>query len=155
MRFREMAAAVRVLARNDLAGYRGRGASETARFESELGRMLGVEHALAVNSGTSALIGALVGLGIGPGDEVIVPAYTWVATAAAPLAVGAVPVLAEIDWTLTIDPNDLRKKISFHTKAIIVVHMLNLVCDMDAIMAIAKEHNLIVIEDACQAVGVT
>ena len=97
----------------------------------------------------------MVGCGIGPGDEVLVPAYTWVATAAAPLAVGAVPVLTEINQTLTIDPDDIRRKISPRTKAIIVVHMLNLVCDMDAIMAIAKEHDLLVIEDACQAVGVT
>jgi dTDP-4-amino-4,6-dideoxygalactose transaminase len=97
----------------------------------------------------------MVGCGIGPGDEVLVPAYTWVATAAAPLAVGAVPVLTEVDWTLTIDPNDIRRKISPHTRAIIVVHILNVVCDMDAILAIAGEHNLVVIEDACQAVGVT
>ena len=94
-------------------------------------------------------------LQIGPGDEVLVPGYTWVATAAAPLAVGAVPVLTEINQSLTIDPEDIRRKISPRTKAIIVVHMLNLVCDMDAIMAIAKEHDLLVIEDACQAVGVT
>ncbi|HEY4418166.1 MAG TPA: DegT/DnrJ/EryC1/StrS family aminotransferase [Pseudonocardia sp.] len=154
MRFREMAAAVRVLARNDLARYSGGGASETARFESELGRMLGVEHALAVNSGTSALIGALVGAGIGPGDEVLVPAYTWVATAAAPLAVGAVPVLVEIDDSLTMDPADLARKITPHTRAVIPVHMLNLVCDMDAIMKAAADHDLVVIEDTCQAIGV-
>src|ERR1700709_1543523 len=103
MRFREMAAAVRVLARNDLARYNGSGTSETGRFEDELGRMLGGEHALAVNSGTSA--------GIGPGDEVLVPAFTWVATAAAPLAVGAVPVLVEIDESLTMDPADLVRKV--------------------------------------------
>jgi dTDP-4-amino-4,6-dideoxygalactose transaminase len=66
-----------------------------------------------------------------------------------------VPVLTEVDWSLTIDPSEIKKRISPQTKAILVVHMLNLVCDMDAIMAIAKEHNLLVIEDACQAIGVT
>lgn len=152
---RVIASALRVIAQGELARYHSSHRSEVERFENELASFVGVRHALGVNSGTSALICSLVGCGIGPGDEVIVPAYTWVATAAAPLAVGAVPVLAEVDWTLTIDPEDIRKKISPHTKAIIVVHMLNLVCNMDAIMAIAKEHNLIVIEDACQAVGVT
>lgn len=152
---RVIASALRILARGDLARYYSSGVSEVEAFEKELAKAVGVHKTLGVNSGTSALICALVGLGIGPGDEVLVPAYTWVATAAAPLAVGAVPVLTEIDWSLTIDPEDIKKKISPHTKAILVVHMLNVVCDMDAIMAIAKEHNLLVIEDACQAIGVT
>jgi dTDP-4-amino-4,6-dideoxygalactose transaminase len=152
---RVIASALRVLVGGELARYHSSRISEVERFEKEMQGFLGVDHVLGVNSGTSALICALVGCGIGPGDEVLVPAYTWVATAAAPLAVGAVPVLTEINETLTIDPEDIRQKISPHTKAIIVVHMLNLVCDMDAILAIAKEHNLIVIEDACQAVGVT
>jgi dTDP-4-amino-4,6-dideoxygalactose transaminase len=152
---RVIASALRVLARGDLARYYSPGVSEVEAFEKELAKAIGVYKTLGVNSGTSALICALVGLGIGPGDEVLVPAYTWVATAAAPLAVGAVPVLTEVDWSLTIDPIDIRKKISPHTKAIVVVHMINVVCDMDAIMAIAKEHNLLVIEDACQAIGVT
>jgi dTDP-4-amino-4,6-dideoxygalactose transaminase len=152
---RVIASALRVLVSGELARYHSSRISEVERFEKEMQGFLGVDHVLGVNSGTSALICALVGCGIGPGDEVLVPAYTWVATAAAPLAVGAVPVLTEINETLTIDPEDIRQKISPHTKAIIVVHMLNLVCDMDAILAIAKEHNLIVIEDACQAVGVT
>ncbi|WP_246107009.1 DegT/DnrJ/EryC1/StrS family aminotransferase [Pseudonocardia kunmingensis] len=155
MRVREMAAAVRVLAKGDLARYGGSGSSETARFERDLRTTIGVEHALAVNSGTSALIGALVGAGIGPGDEVLVPAFTWVATAAAPLAVGAVPVLVEIDESLTMDAADLARKITPHTRAVIPVHMLNLVCDMDAIMKVAADHDLVVIEDACQAIGVT
>lgn len=152
---RVTASALRVVAQGELARYHSSQRSEVERFEHELADFVGVDYALGVNSGTSALICALVGCGIGPGDEVIVPAYTWVSTAAAPLAVGAVPVLTEIDWTLTIDPEDIKRKISPHTKAIIVVHMLNLVCDMDAITAIAKEHDLIVVEDACQAVGVT
>ena len=151
---REVMAAVRVLARGDLARYHSTRESETTRFERELARTMGTNHALAVNSGTSALICALVGAGIGPGDEVLVPAYTWVSTAAAPLAVGAVPVLVDIDESLMIDPVDIRRKLTPATKAIMPVHMLNLVCDMTAIMAIAKEHDLVVIEDACQAIGV-
>jgi dTDP-4-amino-4,6-dideoxygalactose transaminase len=151
---REIAAAVRVLARGDLARYHASRTSETTKFETELRSAMGVEHTLAVNSGTSALICALVGAGIGPGDEVLVPAYTWVSTAAAPLAVGAVPVLVEIDASLTIDPVDIKRKITPNTKAIIPVHMINLVCDMDPIMAIAAEHGLVVIEDACQSIGV-
>jgi dTDP-4-amino-4,6-dideoxygalactose transaminase len=151
---REMAAALRVLARGDLARYSAGGSSQTARFEQEIAQAMGASHALAVNSGTSALVCALVGLGIGPGDEVLVPAYTWVSSAAAPLAVGAIPVLVDIDASATIDPVDIKRKITPYTKAIIPVHMINLVCDMDAIMKIAAEHDLVVIEDACQAVGV-
>jgi len=152
---REMGAALRVLARGELARYGTTSTSEVARLEDETRRLIGVEHALAVNSGTSALICGLVGTGVGPGDEVLVPAYTWVATAAAVLAVGAVPVLAEVDDSLTIDPVDVKRKITTHTKAIIPVHMMNLVSDMNLIMAIAQEYNLVVIEDACQAVGVS
>src|SRR5687767_5340743 len=152
---RVIASALRILVSGELARYHTEQQSEVHQFEKQLGEYLGVRQTLGVNSGTSALICALVGCGVGPGDEVIVPAYTWVSTAAAPLAVGAVPVLAEVNWSLTIDPDDIRRKISPHTKAIIVVHILNVPCDMDEILKIAKEHNLIVIEDACQAVGVT
>jgi dTDP-4-amino-4,6-dideoxygalactose transaminase len=152
---REIAAAVGTLARGRLSRYGGSGTSETERFEAELGRTIGVEHALAVNSGTSALICALVGIGVGPGDEVLVPAYTWVSTAASVVAVGAVPVLVEIDESLTLDPIDLKRKITPRTKAVIPVHMLNLVCDMDPICATASAEGIRVIEDACQAVGVT
>ncbi len=151
---REIAAAVRVLSRGDLARYHTSRTSETSKFEIELADAMGTSHALAVNSGTSALICALVGARIGPGDEVLVPAYTWVSTAAAVLAVGAVPILVEIDESLTIDPVDIEARITPATRAIIPVHMLNLVCDMDAIMTIARAHNLVVIEDACQAIGV-
>jgi dTDP-4-amino-4,6-dideoxygalactose transaminase len=154
MLIREIAAAGWLVARNHFGGGRTSWKSETGKFEQELCHTIGVEHALAVNSGTSALIGALVGAGIGPGDEVLVPAYTFVATAAAPLAVGAVPVLVEIDESLTMDPGDLLCKITPHTKAVIPVHMRNLVCDMDAIMKVAADYGLVVVEDACQAVGV-
>ena len=128
--------------------------SFTARFQASLASKIGVEHALALNSGTSGLITALTVAGIGPGDEVLIPAYTWVSTAIAPLAVGADPILVDIDETLTIDVDDLERKIGPRTKAIIPVHMVNHVCDMDKIMKIARQHKLYVIEDACQAVGV-
>ncbi len=153
--FREIAAAVRVLVIGELSRYHTSGDSEVQKFESELSSAMGVRHALAVNSGTSGLICALVGAGVGPGDEVLVPGYTWVSSAAAALAVGAVPVLVEIDESLTIDPVDLQAKITPRTRAVIPVHMNNLICDMDRIMAIAEEHDLVVVEDACQAVGVT
>nr|WP_245972087.1 DegT/DnrJ/EryC1/StrS family aminotransferase [Rhodovulum robiginosum] len=143
------------MANGQLLRYAGNAPGYTRRFEDGLSRLTGAEHVLTVNSGTNALVTALAAAGVGPGDEVLVPAYTWVATALAPLAVGAVPVLVNIDESLTIDPADIERKITPYTKAIIPVHMLNLVCDMDAIMDIARRHNLLVIEDACQGVGVT
>lgn len=145
----------RVIARGQLLRYRGGEHGFTTKFEQRLAAKLDAKHVLTVNSGTSALIASLVGAGIGPGDEVLVPAYTWVATAIAPIAVGAVPVLVDIDESLTIDPEDIERKITPYTKAIMPVHMLNLVCNMDAILEIARRHNLKVIEDACQGVGVS
>ncbi|HHY09858.1 MAG TPA: aminotransferase class I/II-fold pyridoxal phosphate-dependent enzyme [Firmicutes bacterium] len=129
--------------------------SEVGKLENEYKEFLGVDYALAVNSGTSALICALIAAGVGPGDEVVMPAYTWVATAAAAAIVGAVPVLVEIDDTLTMDPADLEKKITKRTKAVIVVHMRGISAAMTEIMAVAKKHNLTVIEDAAQSNGGT
>ena len=127
--------------------------SETALLEEEYKRFLGVDYALAVNSGTSALISALIAVGVGPGDEVIIPAYTWVATAAAVLLVNAVPVIAEIDSSLTLDPADVERKVSSRTKAIIVVHMRGISADLDPLLAVARKHDLKVIEDVAQANG--
>jgi dTDP-4-amino-4,6-dideoxygalactose transaminase len=90
---------------------------------------------------------------VGPGDEVLIPAYTWVATAGAVATVGAVPVLCEIDDSLTIDPDDMEQKITPYTKAAIVVHMRGMSCDMDRIMAVAKAHDIRIIEDVAQANG--
>lgn len=153
--FSEWLTLTRVIARGQLLRYRGGEQGFTTRFENKLTEQLGVKHALTVNSGTSALICSLAAAGIGPGDEVLVPAYTWVSTAIAPLAVGAVPILVDVDESLTMDPHDIKRKITPFTRAILPVHMLNLVCDMDAITEIAKQSNLKVIEDACQAVGLT
>lgn len=145
----------RVLASGCLMQSEDDGRSFTSRFQTALASKMGVKHALILNSGTSGLITALAAAGIGPGDEVLIPAYTWVSTAIAPLAVGAIPILVDIDETLTIDPEDLERKVTPYSKAIIPVHMVNQVCCMDTIMEIAKRHELIVVEDACQAVGVT
>lgn len=152
---RELINLTKVIASGRLM-YEARDANTFAsRFEAALASKMGVNHALAINTGTSGLITALAAAGIGPGDEVLVPAYTWVSTAIAPLAVGAVPILVDIDESLTIDTEDLERKITPYTKAIIPVHMLNLVCRMDKIQEIASEHKLVIVEDACQAVGAT
>lgn len=123
------------------------------QFEDALRAYFGVPHAIAMNSGSSTLLSALAALGIGPGDEVIVPGYTFIASISSIINSRAVPVLAEVDESLTIDPEDIKRKITSRTKAIIPVHMIGNPCNMDAIMQIAKEHNLYVIEDACQAMG--
>jgi dTDP-4-amino-4,6-dideoxygalactose transaminase len=149
----EVEAVRRVIASKQLFRYRGGEGGETDKFEREWADLVGVKHALAVSNGTGALICALVGLGVGPGDEVIVPAYTFMASAAAVTAVGAVPILADVDESLTIDPADVARKLTPRTKAIMPVNMLGLPCDMDAIMAIAKKRELLVLEDACQADG--
>lgn len=126
----------------------------TRRFEKNFASYMGVEKALTLTSGTVGLHAAMVAIGVGPGDEVLVPAYTWIASAAAPALAGAVPVLVDIDETLTMDPEDVERKITPHTKAILPVHMVNAPCNMEAIMDIARRHGLMVVEDACQAVGV-
>ncbi len=126
---------------------------EVSNFEKEWAEKIGTKYSLAVTGGTSAIICALAGLGIGPGDEVIVPAHTFMATATAVLVVGAIPVIAEIDETTTIDPVDMEKKISKHTRAIIPVHMRGFPCDMERIMQVARKYDLKVVEDACQADG--
>ncbi len=151
----EIRAVRRVIASRQLFRYRGGEGGETDKFEAEFARKIGVRYATAMTSGTGALICGLAGMGIGPGDEVIVPAYTFMASALAAMAVGAVPVLAEVDESLTLDPADVEKKIGKYTKAVIPVHMLGFPCDMRAIMRIARRHKLMVMEDACQAVGGT
>lgn len=126
---------------------------ECNRFEERYAKYLGVKHCLMTSSGTTALTAAMVGQNIGPGDEVLVPACTYIATAIAVLAAGAIPVIVDIDESITISPAAIKSAIGPKTKAIVPVHMWGLPCDMDAIMAIAKQHNLIVVEDACQCVG--
>ncbi|MFO7973390.1 MAG: DegT/DnrJ/EryC1/StrS family aminotransferase [Candidatus Hydrogenedentota bacterium] len=123
------------------------------RLENNFKGLTGREYALAVGGGTAALVSGLVGVGIGDGDEVIIPGYTYIATAAAILVCGAVPVICEIDETLTMDPGDVEKKITPRTKAIMPVHMRGLPCDMDRLTEVAHKHNLLLIEDVAQACG--
>jgi 8-amino-3,8-dideoxy-alpha-D-manno-octulosonate transaminase len=150
----EIAAVTAVLRSRNLFRFsRGADESPVAQFEKQFAQMAGVPHALAVNSGTSALICALVGLGISSGDEVIVPAYTYIATAAAVLARGAFPVIAEIDESLGLDLADVERKITPRTKLIIPVHMRGVPSRMDRIMELARRHGLKVLEDCAQANG--
>ncbi len=122
-------------------------------FEKSFATRMGVSDALAVSSGTAALKVALKALGIGPGDEVITQAFTFVATVEAIVEVGAKPVIANIDESLNINPKDLSRKISAKTKAIIAVHMLGIPCEMDSIMKIAKKNRIKVIEDTAWGCG--
>jgi dTDP-4-amino-4,6-dideoxygalactose transaminase len=126
---------------------------KTAELEQGFARAVGTRHALAVTSGTAALIVGLAALGIGPGDEVIVPTYTWVATANAVVALGAVPVFVDIDASLTMDPTAIEAAITPATVAIVPVHMRGAGADMARIMAIADRRGLAVLEDSAQAVG--
>lgn len=122
-------------------------------LETEFARYCGADHALATSSGTSSLLVSLIALGLKPGDEIIVPAYTFVATYSACIFAGLIPVLAEIDESLSLDPDDIENRITPRTKAIMPVHMLGNPCDMDRIMEIARKHDLLVLEDSCQAAG--
>lgn len=123
-------------------------------FESRFGQYVGVRFATAVSNGTVALHLALVALGIGPGDEVIVPTLTYVASANAVTYTGATPVFVDSEaGSWQISPEDIRAKITPRTKAIMPVHLYGAPCDMDAIMAIAHEHNLQVVEDCAEAIG--
>ncbi len=130
-----------------------KGIFKVKEFEEKFAKYMGVKYALGVASGTAALRVALAALGIGPGDEVITQAFTFVATVEAIMESGATPVIAEVDKSLNLDPDDLESKISARTKAIIPVHMLGVPARMDEIMEIAGKHNLKVIEDSAQACG--
>lgn len=129
--------------------------SRVRLLEEEFSRKMGVKYALAVNSCTSALISSLIAVGVGPGDEVIIPGYTFFASCAAIVAAKAIPVIAEIDDSFTLDPDDFEKRITPRTKAVIPVHMRGVPCRMDRIMEIAKKHNIRVVEDTAQACGGT
>jgi dTDP-4-amino-4,6-dideoxygalactose transaminase len=124
------------------------------RFEREIAAYLDVPHAIAVNTGTSALHMAMLAAGLGPDDEVLVPAHTFIATLWGPLYAGATPVLCEVEAaTGNIDVADAERRISPRTRAIIPVHLYGQPADMDAIDALARRHNLVVIEDAAQVIG--
>ncbi len=127
---------------------------EVAHFEEEFADYCGVRHAVAVNTGTSALHLALLAAGVGPGDEVITVPFTFVATVSAICYAGALPVFVDVEpVSLTMDPAKLEVAITSRTKAIVPVHLYGQMADMDAIIAIAARHGIPVIEDACQAHG--
>jgi dTDP-4-amino-4,6-dideoxygalactose transaminase len=123
-------------------------------FEDEFARFCGSAHAIGVGNGTDALWAALIALGVGPGDEVITVPNTFIATAEAISFCGAQPVFVDVDeQTCTMDPSRFQQAITQRTKAVIPVHLFGQTADMNPIMAIAKKHGLVVIEDACQAHG--
>jgi len=127
---------------------------ELTAFEAALAQYHRMPHAVAVSSGTAALHLALITLGIGEGDEVIVPSFAFIAVANAVLQVRATPVFAEIDpVTLNLDPAAVEQAITPRTRAILVVHTFGVPAEMDALQAIARRHNLLLIEDACEAIG--
>jgi 8-amino-3,8-dideoxy-alpha-D-manno-octulosonate transaminase len=122
-------------------------------FETELCKKLNVKHCHLCSSGTAALSIALAACGVGAGDEVIVPPFTFIATIESVLTAGAVPVFAEIDETLCLDPKSVKERITERTKAVIPVHMCGAMAQMDAIKAVCDEKGLILLEDACQSLG--
>ena len=126
-----------------------------AEFERAACALLGCRYAVAVANGTAALRCTLAALGVGCGDEVIVPAFTFVATVNAVVAAGAVPVFAEIDDSLGLDPTDLEAQITDRTAAIVAVHLENVACDLDAVCAVAEHRGVALIEDAAQSFGAT
>ena len=122
-------------------------------FEENLAKFVGAKYAVGLNSGYDALHMSLRAAGIGPGDEVIVPAHTFVATCSAVVNVGATPVLVDVVDDFSIDVTKIEPAISSRTRGIIPVHLSGWMADMPAVMAIAKVHNLVVVEDACQSLG--
>ncbi len=148
----EIDAAARAIRSGDFFKINGAG-REVYHFEQEWKAYSGCDYALFMSSGFAALTSALVGMGIGPGDEVIVPAYTYIATALAVTAVGAIPVIAEVDETLTLSVDDTEKHITARTKAVIPVHIQGFPGNMDGFMALAEKYGIYVLEDACQADG--
>jgi dTDP-4-amino-4,6-dideoxygalactose transaminase len=123
------------------------------QLEARAREFYGAKYALALNSGTGALITAMAALDVGPGCEVILPAFLWVATVGAVVQSGAIPVMCEVDDSFSMDPADLEQKITPRTKLIVPIHMAGAPCDMDAILAVAKKHNVAVLEDCAQCNG--
>ncbi|MEY2421108.1 MAG: hypothetical protein QOI95_1175 [Acidimicrobiaceae bacterium] len=152
----EADAVAAVISGRSLFRYKGDLAGGTvADFERAACAALGCTYAVAVANGTAALRCALAALGVGCGDEVVVPAFTFIATVNAVAAAGAVPVFAEVDDTLGLDATHLESQITDKTAAIIAVHLENVACDLDAVQTVAARHGIPVLEDAAQAFGAT
>ena len=130
-----------------------KGIWKSKELEEAICKTFGSKYAQLTSSGTSALTTAMAALGIGAGDEIIMPSFTFVASFEAVLSVGAVPVMVDVDDTLTLNPGAVKKAITSKTKCVMPVHMCGSMADMDALLSICKEHNLILLEDACQSIG--
>lgn len=143
-----------VLMRYGFDGMR-QGHYKALEFEQAFANRMGVNHCQLVSSGTAALSVALASAGIGAGDEVIMPTFTFVASFESIMMLGAIPVLVDIDDTLTLDPKAVAAAITDKTKAVMPVHMCGSMADLGALKALCQEHNLILLEDACQAIGGT
>ncbi len=130
-----------------------KGIWKSKELETAICSTFGSTYAQLTSSGTSALTTAMAALGIGAGDEIIMPSFTFVASFEAVLSVGAVPVMVDVDDTLTLNPDAVKKAITSKTKCIMPVHMCGSMADMDALLSICKEHKLILLEDACQSIG--
>ena len=148
----EIEAFSRAILSRDFFKINGSG-QEVYHFDDEWRQTVGARYSLTMTSGFAALTSALIGMGVGPGDEVIVPAYTYIASALAVTATGAIPVIAEADGTLTIDPVDVEKKISKHTKVVMPVHIQGFPSNMDALLKLKEKYGFKILEDACQADG--
>lgn len=132
-----------------------KGIWKAKELEQEIANRFGSKYVQLLSSGTAALTTALAALGIGAGDEVIMPSFTFVASFEAVLSVGALPVLVDIDETLTLNPDAVLKAINAKTKCIMPVHMCGSMANLDALMSICNDHNLLLLEDACQSIGAT
>ena len=150
----EIEAAARVLrARSPFRYYGVDLQREVEAFEEEFASFTGAPYALAVGSGSGALAVAMSALGVGPGQEVVIPAYLWVSVAAAVVNQGAIPVLADIDDTFCLDPREVEKQITPRTTGIVLVHMSGAPGDAPAIREVARKHNLFLLEDSAQCIG--
>jgi dTDP-4-amino-4,6-dideoxygalactose transaminase len=150
----EVEVALRVCRSRSLYRYYGLDLqNETSSFEEEFAGFLKIPHVVAVTSGTAALHTALTALRVGPGCEVIVPAYMWVSVIAAVVNLGAIPVLADIDDTFCLDPEDVQRKISPRTAGMIAVHMSGAPADITKLCAVAKKNRIFLLEDCAQCVG--
>ena len=132
-----------------------KGVWKAKEFEAEIAKFTGAKHALAVSSGSCAVSAMLAACGVGYGDEVIVPPFTFVATIEAVLLAGALPVFAEIDETLCLSAAGIKAVCGPKTKAVLLVHMCGAAADIDGILAVCKEKNVMLIEDTAQALGAT
>jgi len=152
---REMEIVKKVISEKYFVDQSFEGGKYVKMFENELESFVNAKHAIAVNSGTSAIIAALLAAGIEHGDEVIVPSLTFIATANAVKAVGARPVFADIDEYYTLDPAEVKKKLNKRVKAVIPVHLYGHTANMDELNEVAEEFGIYVIEDAAQSLGST